>query len=106
MKSLLQLAPISAQTDTDPGPDWRTQAACLGRNPEIFFPRPADRDGQDVAVAICRRCPVEADCLAEAMEAETYRITSGRHGIWGGKTPQQRYAMYRSQTPKSKGENR
>ena len=29
-----------------------------------------------------------------------------RHGIWGGKTPQQRYAMYRRQTPKSKGMGR
>ena len=61
---------------------------------------------EDEAVAICRRCPVETDCLDEAMDAETYRLTSDRHGIWGGKTPQQRYAMYRSQTRKSKGENR
>ena len=53
MKTLLRLASISAQTDTDPGPDWRTQAACLDHNPETFFPDPADRDGQDVAVAIC-----------------------------------------------------
>ena len=106
MKTLLQLAPISAQTDTNPGPDWRARAACLGRDPEMFFPQPADRDGEDEAVAICRRCPVEADCLADAIESETYRPTSGRHGIWGGKTPQQRYAMCRSQTRKSKGENR
>lgn len=97
MKMLLQLAPISAQTDADPGPDWRTQAACQGRGPETFFPHPSDRDGEDKAVAICWGCPVEADCLADAMEAETYRPTSGRHGIWGGKTPQQRYAMYRRQ---------
>ena len=97
MKTLLQLAPISAQTDTDPGPDWRTRAACQGRNPETFFPHPADRDSEDAAVAICRRCPVRTDCLAEAMDAETYRLTSDRHGIWGGKTPQQRYAMYRKE---------
>ena len=106
MKTLLQLAPISAQTDTDPGPDWRTRAACLGRDPELFFPHPSDRDGEDEAVAVCWQCPVEADCLADAMDAETYRLTSDRHGIWGGKTPQQRYAIYRSQTRKSKGENR
>ena len=52
---------------------------------------------EDEAVAICRRCPVETDCLDEAMDAETYRATSDRHGIWGGKTPQQRYAMYRKE---------
>lgn len=106
MKTLLQLAPISAQTGADPGPDWRTRAACLGHDPETFFPLPADRDGEDAAIAICWGCPVKDDCLADAMESETYRLTSGRHGIWGGKTPQQRYAMYRSQTRKSKGENR
>ena len=89
------LAPISAQTGTDPGLDWRTQAA-----------QPADHDGEDEAIAICWGCPVEADCLADAIKAESYRLTSGRHGIWGGKTPQQRYAMYRSQTRKSKGGNR
>ena len=98
MKTLLRLASISAQTDTDPGPDWRTQAACLDHNPETFFPDPADRDGQDVAVAICWRCPVEADCLAEAMEAETYRPTSNRHGVWGGTTPAERHAMYRKES--------
>ena len=95
MKMLLQLAPISAQTSADPGPDWRTQAACLDHNPEMFFPDPADRDGEDEAIAICETCPVKADCLTDAMESETYRLTSGRHGIWGGKTPRQRYAMYR-----------
>ena len=98
MKTLPQLAPISTQTDTNPGLDWRTQAACLGRDPETFFPQPADREGEDEAIAICWGCPVEADCLAEAMEAETYRPTSGRYGIWGGKTPQQRYAMYRKES--------
>ena len=95
MKTLLQLAPISAQTDTNPGPDWRARAACLGRDPETFFPDPADRDGEDEAVAICETCPVRTECLADAMGSETYRTTSGRHGIWGGKTPRQRYAMYR-----------
>ena len=106
MKTLLQLAPISAQTDPDPGPDWRTRAACLGRDPELFFPHPSDRDGEDAAVAVCWQCPVEADCLADAMEAEKWLSAFNRWGIWGGKTPQQRYAMYRSQTRKSKGESR
>lgn len=70
MKTLLQLALISAQTDTDPGPDWRTQAACLGRDPELFFPHPSDREGEDAAVAVCWGCPVEADCLAHALRLE------------------------------------
>lgn len=97
MKTLLQLAPISAQTGTDPGPDWRTQAACLGHDPEIFFPHPSDHDGEDAAIAICSGCPVKADCLADAMKSENSRPTSRRHGIWGGKTPQQRCAMYKKE---------
>ena len=103
MKTLLQLAPISAQTGTDPRPDWRTRAACLGRDPEILFPHPSDRDGED---AVCWQCPVEADCLADAMDAEKGLSAFNRWGIWGGKTPQQRYAMYRSQTRESKGMGR
>ena len=86
-----------AQTDTDPGPDWRTQAACLGHDPETFFPHPTDHDGEDAAIAICSGCPVKADCLADAMKSENSRPTSRRHGIWGGKTPQHRYAMHRKE---------
>lgn len=97
MKKLLQLAPISTQTDTDPRPDWRTQAACLDHNPELFFPHPTDHDSEDEALAICETCPARTDCLTEAMKSETYRPTSNRHGIWGGKTPQQRYMIYRKE---------
>ena len=93
MKTLLQLAPISAQTDADPGPDWRTRAACLDRDPELFFPRPSDRDGEDEAIAICWGCPVEADCLADAMQVEKGLSASNRWGIWGGFSAHERARM-------------
>ena len=95
MKTLLQLAPISAQTGTDPGPDWRTQASCLDRDPELFFPHPSDRDGEDAAVAVCWQCPVEADCLADAMEVEKGLSASSRWGIWGGYGPVERVMLER-----------
>ena len=96
MKMLLQLAPISAQTDTDPGPDWRTRAACLDHDPEMFFPHPSDRDGEDAAVAICWQCPVEADCLADALQIESGRSAQHRYGVFGGCTPDERARIERT----------
>ena len=95
MKSLLQPAPISTQTDTDPGPDWRARAACLGHDPETFFPQPADREGETEAIAICSGCPVKADCLADAMQAEKGLSVSNRWGIWGGFSAHERARMDR-----------
>ena len=84
------LAPISAQTDTDPGLDWRTQAACKGQDTAAFFPAGWDHDGIDEAVAWCDRCPVRAKCLDAALAVE---MPSTRHGIWGGLTPDERQRM-------------
>ena len=100
MKTLLQLAPISAQTDTDPGPDWRTRAACLDHDPELFFPHPSDRDGEDEAIAVCWQCPVEADCQADAMDAEKGLSVSNRWGIWGGYGPVERVVLAANQRRK------
>ena len=100
MKTLLQLAPISAQTDADAGPDWRARAACLGHDPETFFPQPADRDGEDEAIAICWTCPVRRDCLIDAMTAEEGRQASTRWGIWGGYTPVERVMLAANQRRK------
>ena len=103
MKTLLQLAPISAQTDTDPGPDWRAQAACLDHDPETWFPHPADREGEGEAIAVCWQCPVGADCLADAMQAENGLSASNRWGIWGGFSAHERARMdhhAHTETPK------
>jgi len=61
---------------------WRTQAACRGRDPELFFPvhRKRGSAGYRAAAAkrICAGCPVSGECLGWAI----------RHGedwgIWGG----------------------
>ena len=95
MKTLLQLAPISAQTDTDPGPDWRTRAACRETpKPDDFYPHPSDEAGADrVALEYCARCPVTLECLESALAAEGCR--TDRHGIWGGRTPAERERISR-----------
>ena len=58
-----------------PTPAWMDRAACLGHEPEAWFPP----DGHaPEARAVCAGCPVRADCLAHALATDT------RDGIWGG----------------------
>ena len=79
-------------TPIAPGREWRSRAACLGTDPELFFPVAETGPVHDVQVtaakAVCAGCPVVADCLAEALE----RIPDG---IAGGLTANERRAMRR-----------
>lgn len=56
--------------------DWRTEAACIGVEPETFFPPPNSH--ANAAKRVCAGCPVQAECLAEAIRSDA------RHGVWGG----------------------
>lgn len=71
--------------------NWREQASCSTYDSEMFFPdMAAYRDGGvDRAKAVCRRCPVEAECLQAAMAA------GEKNGIWGGRTPEERAKLRR-----------
>lgn len=69
-----------------------TGAACDGMPVSAFFGheerRGLGRAGiVDRARAVCRSCPVQAKCLAYAMEIEQPR---SRYGIWGGYTADER----------------
>ncbi len=66
-----------------PRPEWFTRAACIGVDPDLFFPERGE--SLDRAKAVCRRCPVCHDCLefSLAMPAE-------RFGIWGGTSERER----------------
>ena len=70
--------------------DWRAQAACIGTNPELFFPVAEAGPVLDAQVAaakaVCARCPVRAECLTEALA----RIP---HGIAGGLTEDERRTL-------------
>lgn len=72
--------------------DWRSRAACLDVDPELFFPVATDGPVYDAQVtaakAVCARCPVVAECLAEALA----RIPDG---IAGGLTEVERRALRR-----------
>jgi WhiB family redox-sensing transcriptional regulator len=66
-------------------PAWVAEGACIGVDPEWFFP---DR-GEDVrrAKAICATCPVKDECLEYALENRE------KFGIWGGTSERERRGM-------------
>jgi WhiB family redox-sensing transcriptional regulator len=72
--------------------DFRHQAACREEDPELFFAigesGPALLQIEE-AKAVCRRCPVVAQCLQWALE------TGQDAGVWGAKSEDERRAMKR-----------
>jgi hypothetical protein len=75
--------PINGQahiTTGDPDGDWRTRAACNGHS-DVFdavIDAAGSKSAYDAAaLAHCRRCPVTARCLEEA-------LTHDVMGVWGG----------------------
>lgn len=67
-------------------PAWQQRGACKGHDPDIFFPEGKGGTCQQ-AKAICRRCPVQVECLEWALQRKE------RYGIWGGKSYRERRKM-------------
>ena len=71
---------------------WRDRAACLGVDPELFFPigntGPALLQIEE-AKAVCRRCAVVEPCLSWAVESRQ------EDGVWGGLSADERRAVKR-----------
>lgn len=72
--------------------------ACWGVDPELFF-GPGDSDeGQNIldweqrALSVCAACPVQAGCLAAALEFPR----DEQHGVIGGMTAAQRRVLLRA----------
>ncbi|MGW6790748.1 WhiB family transcriptional regulator [Streptomyces chartreusis] len=75
--------------------DWRSRAVCPQEDPELFFP--IGRGGlaklqTEEAKSVCRRCPVQEQCLEWALE------TAQDSGVWGGQSEDERRAMRRRPT--------
>ncbi len=74
--------------------DWRHRATCRDEDPELFF---ATGNGVSAllqnaeAKAVCRRCPVVAECLAWATSPESWQDA----GVWGGMSEDERRALRR-----------
>jgi WhiB family redox-sensing transcriptional regulator len=63
-------------------PHWRDRAACRDLDPDLFF---QFHNPSASTVAICRRCPVHADCLADVLEGPT-----NPEGVFAGTTKAER----------------
>jgi WhiB family redox-sensing transcriptional regulator len=73
--------------------EWRRQGACLGADPDLFFPISATAAAAPQvarAKAICADCPVRSACLGFAM------ANRDLSGIWGGTTDEERRKTRRS----------
>ena len=71
---------------------WRSEAACLGEEPELFFPIGTAHPALvqiEVAKAVCRHCDVVDTCLSWAMESRQDT------GVWGGLSEDERRALRR-----------
>jgi WhiB family transcriptional regulator, redox-sensing transcriptional regulator len=78
-----------------PGPgeeSWQDSALCVQTDPEAFFPEKGGSVRQPKA--ICRRCPVVAECLDYALEH------GERFGIWGGLTERERRLLLAARAAK------
>lgn len=68
--------------------EWMQHKACSWETRDLFFAedepkRVVARFAETEAKAICRTCPVQAECLTYAIEGDMY-------GIWGGTTRKER----------------
>ena len=73
--------PMQDTTPPDWGGDWRDVAVCRETDPELFFPTaPRGRVYEEqvaAAKSVCARCPVRAQCLADALVGMPVGIAGG-----------------------------
>lgn len=74
---------------------WRSQAACVGLDTNIFFRVDAN---YTEAEKICGECPVVTDCLAHTMANEKQYE---RYGYAGGKSDDERKEIFKEAVRKS-----
>ncbi|MFV2099934.1 WhiB family transcriptional regulator [Micromonospora sp. LOL_024] len=80
-----------------PGPivdlwDWQRLGACRGRDSAQFFHPDGERGTsrlrrESAAKAVCRACPVRAECAAHALSVRE------PYGVWGGFSESERQRL-------------
>lgn len=68
-----------------PRDQWRIYGICTQTDPALFYPEEGNQNA--AAKRICKECPVQTQCLAEALEHDE------AFGIWGGYTPRERLRL-------------
>lgn len=73
-----------------PDMPWAADAACVGTDPELFFPDDhASKYDTRTVRQVCAGCDVRLQCL-------DYALTTGQeYGVWGGLTATQRRPLRR-----------
>lgn len=61
---------------------WQAAALCAQIDSGIFFPEKGEPT--TLAKQVCRRCPVDGECLAYALR------NNERFGVWGGTSERER----------------
>jgi WhiB family redox-sensing transcriptional regulator len=79
--------------------EWRKHSLCRDTNPDLFFPvgtTGAALVQIEEAKAVCRVCPVQAECLNFAL------TTNQDSGIWGGTSEEERRKLRRAYVAQQK----
>jgi WhiB family redox-sensing transcriptional regulator len=69
---------------------WLELAACRGRPTAWWFPSRGHAFAAEVAKRVCRACPVQAECLADAIAVE---VDGYVYGIRAGLSADERLRM-------------
>ena len=64
--------------------EWTSDALCTQQDADSLFARGA---AQNLAKLLCRQCPVQIACLADALDNHV------EFGVWGGLTERERRAL-------------
>ena len=83
----MELADFADLLADDDELQWQDQAACLGMDPDLFFPERGASTRE--AKSICNSCPVKVDCLEFALR------NGEKFGIWGGMSERERRRIRR-----------
>ena len=78
-------SPVAGREPID---SWRDLAACAGLDVRLFYPDTGKRS--TAALTVCSGCWVRGDCLEYALARDE------AHGVWGGKTEDERRAIRRA----------
>ena len=81
------------QTVSEEKEQWKDNANCTVAEPDLFFAYESQPDTIKYAKQYCRSCPVQLECLSSALREEAGERRSMTHGIRGGLTRNERYAL-------------
>lgn len=72
-------------------PPWMSSSACAEISGDLWYPEKGSNQYTSNVKAVCKRCPVQRQCL-------DYAIANGENdGVWGGLTVKERRRLRREQ---------